>query len=96
MRRLLEAAHDHRFGALFLLAWATGARRGELLGLRWSDVDLDKATITITRNLIRTRTQGVQFTEPKTALSRRSIPIPEVARKNCAPTRRARTRNASW
>lgn len=81
MRKLLEAARGHRLNALFLLAWATGARRGELLALRWSDTDLDKGTVTITRNLIRTKAQGLVFTEPKTSLSRRTVPIPDVARR---------------
>ncbi len=81
MRKLFEAARGHRLSALFLLAWATGARRGELLALRWSDIDLDKPTVTITRNLIRTRAEGLVFTEPKTTLSRRTIPIPDVARR---------------
>lgn len=77
--RLLEAAKGHRLYLLFLLAWATGARRGELLGLRWQDIDLERRTMAIARTLHRTRAQGLVFTEPKTALSRRSIPLPKIA-----------------
>lgn len=81
MARLLDAAQGHRLYVLFLLAWATGARRGELLGLRRQDVDLDRRIMTIARTLHRTRAQGLVFTEPKTPLSRRSVPLPEIARR---------------
>src|SRR5262245_5875030 len=40
-RTLLVAVAEHRLSALFLTALGTGLRQGELLGLRWSDVDLD-------------------------------------------------------
>lgn len=48
---LLEACreHSHDFGVLAHLAASTGARRGELLALRWSDIDLEKASLTISR-----------------------------------------------
>jgi integrase len=49
----LDAAAAHRLGALFELAVFSGLRRGELIGLRWEDVDL-------TRGLLRVRTQRVQ------------------------------------
>ncbi len=44
----LEEAREHRLYAFFHLAAHTGARRGELLNLRWSDIDLDQGEITIT------------------------------------------------
>jgi integrase len=40
-RRLLEAAEGDRFEALYVLAVHPGMRPGELLGLKWEDVDLD-------------------------------------------------------
>ena len=40
-RAFLEAARGERFEALYVLGITTGLRRGELLGLRWKDVDLD-------------------------------------------------------
>ncbi|CAM5681309.1 Integrase OS=Streptomyces griseomycini OX=66895 GN=FHS37_007637 PE=4 SV=1 [Streptomyces griseomycini] len=45
-RQLLRAAEDHRLQALFELALHTGLRKGELLGLQWSDLDLDSGTAT--------------------------------------------------
>jgi len=46
LRAFLAVAADHRLGAFFRLAAYTGARRGELLNLRWSAVDLDAAEVT--------------------------------------------------
>ncbi|WP_063780898.1 site-specific integrase [Nonomuraea sp. SBT364] len=48
LRAFLQTARDHRLFAFFHLAAYTGARRGELLNLRWTDVDLDKPQIHIT------------------------------------------------
>jgi len=48
LRTFLAVARQHRLFAFFHLAAYTGARRGELLNLRWSDVDLDACEITIT------------------------------------------------
>jgi integrase len=44
---LLEAARGDRLEALYVLAIHTGMRRGELLGLKWGDVDLENATVTV-------------------------------------------------
>jgi integrase len=48
LRAFLATAQQHRLFAFFQVAAYTGARRGELLNLRWKDVDLDGRTITIT------------------------------------------------
>jgi len=72
---LLEAARGQRLYALFAVAMAVGLRRGEALALRWSDVGLDAGTLRVSRTLSRTAA-GLVFTEPKTARSRRTIPLP--------------------
>lgn len=60
--------------ALVALAFSTGARRGELLALRWSDIDLDGATLRVTRAVERMK--GVlTFKEPKTDSSKRTISL---------------------
>jgi integrase len=71
-RALLAAAAGNRFEALFVLALKTGMRRGELLALRWEDVDLDKGMIQVRGTLRRTR-EGLTFGVPKTAASRRQV-----------------------
>ena len=71
-RRLLEAAGEYRLEALYILAVHTGMRQGEMLALRWQDVDMENAVIGVRRTL--TRSGGkITFGEPKTKKSRRSI-----------------------
>ena len=54
-------------------------RRGELLALRWQDVDLGKAKIKVIRSLEQTRGGGIRFKQPKTPHSRRTIALPPSA-----------------
>jgi integrase len=77
-RRLLEAARGDRLEALYVLAVTTGMRQGELLALKWRDVDLENATISVRRTL--TKSGGrLLLGEPKTKKSRRTIPLTEAA-----------------
>jgi integrase len=71
-RRLLEAASGDRFEALYMLAVHCGLRQGELLGLRWEDVDLEAGTLHVRRTLTLAK-DGPKFTTPKTAKSRRQV-----------------------
>jgi integrase len=73
-RRLLEAAHADRLEALYVLAVHCGLRQGELLGLRWGDVDLEAGTLQVHRSLTVTK-DGPAFAAPKTAKSRRSVKL---------------------
>ncbi|MFB7114489.1 tyrosine-type recombinase/integrase [Streptomyces sp. NPDC056291] len=75
-RQLLQAAADDRLHALYELALRTGLRKGELLGLNWEDLDLDRGTATIHRSLQRTRTQGLTVLNTKTLASERRIALP--------------------
>ena len=54
-RTFLETVREtgDRFEALYVLAITTGLRRGELLGLRWDDADLDRGTLRVGRALVR-------------------------------------------
>jgi integrase len=52
-RALLRAAEGERWGPLLVLALGTGMRRGELLALRWGDVDLERGTVTVRASLQR-------------------------------------------
>jgi len=80
VRRLLEVAHGDRLEALYVLAVTTGMRRGELLGLKWSDVDLENGRLSIRRALTRTDNgKYVALTEPKTRGSRRTVKLTQRA-----------------
>jgi integrase len=73
-RTLLNAAREtgDRFEALYVLAITTGLRRGELLGLRWDDADLDRGTLRVGRALVR---EGGRYVvgETKTKRGRRRV-----------------------
>src|SRR3712207_3778489 len=73
-RRLLKAAKDGELEALYVLAIHTGMRRGELLGLKWSDVDLENGRLPIQRTLTRIDNgRRVALGDPKTRRSRRTV-----------------------
>jgi integrase len=57
------------------VALATGMRRGELLGLRWQDVDLGAGTLRVVQSLEQTKA-GLRFKAPKTKHGRRTITLP--------------------
>lgn len=74
VRILLSFAEGGRFEVLFWLAVTTGLRQGELLGLKWSDVDWTGRRLGIQRQLQRLR-GGLVFSEPKSAAGRRVIAL---------------------
>lgn len=77
-RRFLRAARPDRFYAAYVLALACGLRQGEILGLRWQDVDLRRGTVKIAVQLQDLHGELV-LSEPKSASSRRTVPLPRLA-----------------
>ncbi len=75
---VLAALEGHPLQAVGVLALSSGARRGELLALRWSDVDLDGGTMRIERSLEQTKA-GLKFKAPKTKHGRRVVTLPPIA-----------------
>ncbi|WP_437114873.1 tyrosine-type recombinase/integrase [Streptomyces longispororuber] len=75
-RQFLAATRGHRLHALFELALHTGLRKGELLGLRWEDLDLNAGTAAIRRTLQRTSAGGLTTLATKTRASERRIALP--------------------
>jgi integrase len=73
----LRAASAHRLAALYVLALFLGLRRGELLGLRWEDVDLDEAKLEVVHTLQRVG-GSLRLVPPKTHDSARTVPLPAV------------------
>lgn len=51
VRLFLKAAQDSRYSIVFHMVLVTGMRQGELLGLRWKDVDIEKRHLTISQTL---------------------------------------------
>ena len=67
--------------AAVLLALNTGMRLGEVLGLKWIDIDFKANVVNVQRSLVSTRAKGMIFEEPKTKGSKRKIPIPTKVMK---------------
>jgi len=78
-KKLLACAKGSFLSALFVLALTTGMRRGELLALRWSDVDFEQATVFVHRTVTRAAEYGLVENEPKTKASRRRIMLSAIA-----------------
>jgi len=74
VQRLLITAErmEDRFFALYYLAIATGMRLGEMLGLKWDDIDLEQGILKVQRQLTRCK-NGYEFTTPKTKAGIRQI-----------------------
>jgi integrase len=77
-RRLLETAGGDRLEALYVLAIHTGMRQGELLGLKWENVDLAANAIRVRHTLLRTKGRVI-LGEPKTKKSRRTVHLTGAA-----------------
>ena len=74
---LLRAAEGTPLYLPVLVGVTTGVRRGELLGLRWSDIDLKAARLTVNQSLERLKGKTT-FKSPKTQGSRRAITLPAL------------------
>jgi integrase len=77
-RTFLAAIRDERLAALYILTLSCGLRRGEVVALRWPDVDLDQGRLAVSHTLTKVR-GGWQLTEPKTDSSRRVIRLAGLA-----------------
>lgn len=80
-RKLLDSVKGDRLEALFTVALGLGLRQGEILGLRWRDVDLEQRQLTVNHTLHwmpgkQSRTRQWYLGEPKSKLSRRTLPLP--------------------
>jgi integrase len=77
--RFLSLVKDHRFHPIYVLAIATGAREGELLGIHHEEINWESGTIHIKHAVQYLVGKGVVLTEPKTELAKRPIPLPDYA-----------------
>ena len=84
IQAVLETLRGRSLYPITAVALGTGMRRGELLALRWQDVDLDGATLRIERALEQTKRGGLVFKSPKTAHGRRTISSAALDRRRVA------------
>lgn len=78
LQALLVKLRGRTIYPIAALALATGMRRGELLALRWKDIDFERGLLRVERVLEQTR-NGIAFKSPKTKHGRRSISLPPSA-----------------
>ena len=74
LQRFLAAIGGHELAALFWVAAATGMRRGEVIGLRWADVDFDAATVSVRQSITQAGGE-LRVGAPKTKRGERVVPI---------------------
>jgi integrase len=77
-RRLLDVVANEPLEALYVVALTAGMRQGELLSLKWRDVDFDNGYVQVHTSLSKTK-RGCVFAEPKTAQSRRKVVLTKSA-----------------
>src|SRR3989440_1802729 len=75
-RRFRQHIQGHRFEVLITMAVVTGMRRGELLSLRWSDIDFQRNILQVLHTVDRFAGHGYVEGEPKSAAGVRSIRLP--------------------
>ena len=94
-KRFLTAIQGDELEAMYTLAITTGMRRGELLALKWADIDLDASFLQVratVRHKKRADGGGYALEAPKTAKSMRRIKLAEIA---CAALHRQKARDAA-
>jgi integrase len=74
-----QARAARQWAVLWQTAVYSGCRESELLALFWSDLDLERGTLTVRRNLVAVKDQVPRFGEPKSRTSRRTIALPAEA-----------------
>lgn len=86
VKAILSEAKKTRLYALYVVAATLGLRRGELLGLRWEDLDLTRATLTVAQTVQRVDGRLV-VDETKSEASDATVPLPKITRRALAEHR---------
>jgi integrase len=86
----------HCHEALYTLALTMGLRRGEILGLRWCDVDLENASLEVRHSLERVKGKGVRLSEPKSEKARRVLRIPQICLTSLVAHKSAQEKKRLW
>lgn len=79
MKAYLEAAGRRGLLPMFYLELVSGLRKGELVALRWDDLDIQQRTISVSKQYVRNPDGSLELTRPKTENSVRLVSIPQTA-----------------
>ncbi len=86
--------HSHE--ALYVTALTMGLRRGELLGLRWADVDFETGYVDVRNALHRVKGVGLKLSDPKSSKAKRKLRIPQVCLASLAGWRSRQAVQKQW
>jgi integrase len=86
---LVTKLRDWRYGTVATVALFTGLRLGEVLALRWSNVDLDRKVLRVVEALEQTTAHGIRFKKPKTKAGEREVTLPDILVETLREHRRA-------
>ena len=79
MHAYLEVAKARDLLPMFYLELVSGLRKGELVALRWDDLDIQNKTISVSKQYVRNPDGSLELTRPKTENSVRLVSIPQAA-----------------
>ncbi len=91
-QQLILATMDRPLGALIYVALVTAMREGELLGLKWSDLDWESGQLQVQRQVQRIRGKGLVFVPPKTRAGQRKIKLGQRTLERLAAHRQEQER----
>ena len=93
LRKFLRVAEGSKFHPLFLLAVSTGMRKGELLALKWEDLQSDGVHV---RRTVSAKASGDGTTAPKTAAGERFVPVAPATMRVILETRTKHAMDSDW
>ena len=76
-KQFLESCQTLRWKVAFLVGMHTGMRRGEILALKWENLDFGKSVYSVKETLVSTKSKGLIITTPKTPNSLRDVLLPK-------------------
>ena len=79
IKAYLDAAEARGLLPMFYLELVSGLRKGELVALRWDDLDIQQRTISVSKQYVRNPDGSLELTRPKTENSVRLVSIPQTA-----------------
>lgn len=88
-RALLAVAGDHRLGGMFVLSLSLGLRIGEVSGVAWTDVDLERRVVKVRQQVQYLGKGALRLTPLKTATSQRTLTLPALAVETLKARRKA-------